>query len=62
MLVFGALNSADFTEGDFTAAVQDSWGWWLTLLVLAIIGIAAQVRQQALMRRTISETWYVETP
>ena len=62
MLMFGALNSADFTKGDFTAAVQDSWGWWLTLLVLAIIGIAAQVRQQALMRRTISETWYVETP
>jgi hypothetical protein len=60
MLVFGALNSADFTKGDLTAAVQDSWGWYLTLLVLAIIGIAAQVRQQALMRRTINETWYAE--
>ena len=60
MLVFGALNSADFTEGDFTAAVQDSWGWWLTLLLLAVIGIVAQVRQQVLMRRSINEAWYVE--
>ena len=61
MLMFGALNSADFTKGDFTAAVQDSWGWYLTLLVLAIIGIVAQVRQQALLHRTINEAWYVET-
>jgi len=61
MLMFGALNSADFTKGDFTAAVQDSWGWYLTLLVLAIIGIVAQVRQQALLHRTINEAWYVQT-
>jgi hypothetical protein len=61
MLVFGSLNSADFTQGSITAAVQDGWGWYLTLVVLAIIGIVAQVRQQAMIRRSINETWYVET-
>ncbi|HET8988911.1 MAG TPA: DUF4203 domain-containing protein [Humibacillus sp.] len=61
MLVFGSLNSADFTQGSFVAAVQDGWGWYLTLVVLAIIGIVAQVRQQEMMRRTINETWYVES-
>lgn len=61
MLVVGSLNSADFTRAGFTQAVDDSWGWYLTLLVLALVGIVAQVRQRAEMRRTVRETWYVES-
>ena len=60
MLVFGALNSSDFTQAAFTAAVNDSWGWYLTLVALILIGIVAQIRQRATWRRSVRETWYVE--
>ena len=60
MLLFGSLDSADFTRGGFTDTVQDSWGWYLTLLVLAFAGIVAQARQRATMRRSINEVWYAE--
>jgi hypothetical protein len=61
MLVFGAMDSADFTTGTFTRTVHDSWGWYLTLLVLALVGIVAQTRQRLTMRRSVNETWYLES-
>ena len=61
MLLVGSLNSADFTQGAFTDAVQDSWGWYLTLLALAFVGIFAQARQRVVMRRTIQAAWYDES-
>jgi hypothetical protein len=61
MLLVGALDSADFTQGTFTDAIQANWGWYLTLLALALVGIVAQTRQRVTMRRTIHETWYVES-
>jgi hypothetical protein len=61
MLLVGSLDSADFTQGAFTDAVKDSWGWYLTLLVLAFVGIFAQARQRVMMRRTIQEVWYAES-
>jgi hypothetical protein len=61
MLLVGSLNSADFTQGAFTDAVQDSWGWYLTLLALALVGIVAQARQAVMMRSTIEEVWYAES-
>ena len=60
MLVFGSMDTADFTGGAFTDKVQDSWGWYLTLLVLAFIGILAQARQRTMMSRSINEVWYAE--
>jgi hypothetical protein len=60
MLLFGSLNSADFTQGGFTDAVSDSWGWYLLLLALAIVGIVSQTRQAIVMRRTIHDVWYAE--
>ena len=61
MLLVGSLNSADFSAGDFTATVSNSFGWSLLLLVLAIGGILIQARQRALMRQSIHEVWYAET-
>jgi hypothetical protein len=60
MLLVGSLDSADFTRGDFTDSVSSTFGWSLLLLVLAIGGIAIQVMQRAVLRRSIHEAWYVE--
>ena len=62
MLLVGSLNSADFTRGDFTDTVDNGWAWALLLLVLAFVGIFSQALQRAIMRTTIRETWYAETP
>ena len=60
MLLFGSLDSADFSRGDFTDNVSNSWAWSLLLLALAIGGVFIQARQQALMRQNIQEVWYAE--
>ena len=61
MLLVGSLNSADFSSGDFTDTVSNSFGWSLLLLVLALGGIAIHAMQRALMRQSIRETWYAES-
>ena len=61
MLLVGSLNSADFTQGAFTDAVEDGWGWYVLLLVLALGGIFAQARQAADVRRSVEEAWYAES-
>ena len=60
MLVFGALNTADFTRGDFVDKVDNNWFWYLLLLVLIVIGILGHLRQRAIMNQSIREYWYAE--
>ena len=60
MLLVGSLNSDEFSSGDFTDSVSNTFGWSALLLVLAIGGIVIQIRERAAMRRSIRETWYVE--
>ena len=60
MLLVGSLNSADFSRGDFTDTVSNSFGWSLLFLLLAVGGIAIQAFQRALLRQSIRETWYAE--
>jgi len=60
MLLVGSLNTADFSRGDFTDTVSNSFGWSLLLVVLAIGGIVLQVMQRAMMRQSIHEVWYAE--
>ena len=61
MLLVGSMDSADFTRGTFTAAIHVSWGWYLTLVALALVGLVAQTRARVTMRRTINESWYAES-
>ncbi|WP_146928424.1 DUF4203 domain-containing protein [Cellulomonas xylanilytica] len=61
MLLLGTLDSADLTEGSFSSALDAGWGWWVLLVVLAIIGFVAQTRQRAEARRTINEAWYAQS-
>ena len=61
MLVFGSMDTADFTGGAFSDKVQDSWGWYLTLLVLIFVGLLVQARQRTMLRRSVNEVWYAES-
>ena len=61
MLLFGSLNSSDFTQSTFTDAISNSWLWTLLLLALALVGIVAQTRSRVTANRTVRETWYVES-
>jgi hypothetical protein len=60
MLLVGSLDSADFSRGDFSDSISNSFGWSLLLLVLALGGIAVQAMQRALVSRSIQQTWYAE--
>lgn len=62
MLLVGSLDSSDFSRGDFTDTVSNSFGWSLLLLALAVGGILIQAMQRALMRQSIQQTWYAEVP
>ncbi|WP_426594183.1 DUF4203 domain-containing protein [Cellulomonas sp. McL0617] len=61
MLLVGSLNSADLTEGSFGSAVDASWGWYVLLLALALVGFVAQTRQRVAARRSINEAWYAQS-
>ncbi|MEO6997878.1 MAG: hypothetical protein ABI112_07325 [Terracoccus sp.] len=61
MLLVGSLNTADFTQSALIDAIPVSPGWDLTLVVLVLVGILAQTRARATMRRDIHETWNAES-
>jgi hypothetical protein len=60
MLLVGELDSANFSRGDFTDTVSNSFWWSLLLVVLALGGIFVQALQRALTRRTVQAVWYDE--
>ena len=60
MLLFGSLNSADFTEAASAARSTRAGSGTCSLLVLALIGIVAQTRARVAVRRTVNEAWYAE--
>jgi nitrate reductase gamma subunit len=60
MLVFGSLNTADFSRGDFVDTVNNNWFWYVLLLVLMFFGVYVQMRQRLVMQRSIQESWYAE--
>ncbi|MFC5178068.1 hypothetical protein [Nocardioides taihuensis] len=60
MLVFGSLNSADFTRGDVSTAIDDSWFWWLLAVALTVFGIVVQAAGAAASRRSVRAAWYAE--
>ncbi|CUR57588.1 putative integral membrane protein [metagenome] len=57
MLMFGAVDSADFTQDGFTSRVHDDWWWYALFLVLAFAGVISQSRDAAAVRRSMRESW-----
>ena len=58
MLLVGEINTSDFSRGDFTDTVSNSFVWSLLLIVLAVFGILVQASQRAMMSRSIHSVWY----
>lgn len=44
MLLTGVLDTADFDSATVTETIDERWGWSLALVVIAVCGIAAQLR------------------
>jgi hypothetical protein len=61
MLVFGSLNTADFSRGDFVDTVKDNWFWYILFLVLLFVGVFTQLRQRLVMSRSVRQYWYAES-
>ena len=61
MLLFGSLNSSDFSQSTFVDAIGNSWLWTLLVVVLAVVGIVAQTRARVTTGRTVREIWYAES-
>lgn len=55
MLIFGVSNTAEITTGDTTAA--DHPIWYLTFVVLAVVGMVYQFSQISAWRATVRESW-----
>lgn len=60
MLVFGSLNTADFSRGDFVDTVNNNWFWYVLLLVLIVFGVFVQLRQRLVLNQSVREYWYAD--
>ena len=57
MLLTGALDSATFTDGSVTSAIQDDWWWYAAFLALAVAGAFFQALKVAAMRSSMRQAW-----
>jgi hypothetical protein len=57
MLIFGVLELEDFQEGGTTKAMDDGWGWYAMYILLAIIGMVAQMQATARQRESLRQAW-----
>lgn len=60
MLVFGVVDSAEFTRSSLTNTIHDDWWWWLTFVVLALSGGWFQVRNLAAARAIVRYNYDTE--
>ena len=57
MLLFGAVETADFTQSSITSELDDDWWWYVSYLVLAVAGLVAQFQSIASIRSSMREDW-----
>ncbi len=57
MLLFGALETEDWTNDSVVNLIDDDWWWWVIAFVLAMAGLLAQVKTIASMRWSMRAAW-----
>jgi hypothetical protein len=57
MLLFGAVDSADFTQASITSQLDDDWWWYVSYLVLAVAGLVAQMQAITSIRSSMRDDW-----
>lgn len=57
MLLTGAFDGDDLTRAGVVDRIDESPAWWLLYFVLAIVGVAAQMRTLESMQATLREQW-----
>jgi hypothetical protein len=57
MLLFGAIDTANFDEEQVTAAAADDWWWYAVYAVLAVAGMVVQFRGAVNEGHPIRESW-----
>jgi hypothetical protein len=57
MLLTGAFDGDDLTRAGVVDRIDESPAWWLLYFVLAIVGVASQMRTLESMQATLREQW-----
>ncbi len=57
LLVFGVLDRTDLSDPETTNSLELGWWWTAIYLVLAAVGLAIQLRDQAARSGTLRQSW-----
>jgi hypothetical protein len=57
MLLFGAVDTADFDSANATERLDDDWWWYAIYVVLAIAGLVEQFRLTQSIRGSVRDQW-----
>lgn len=57
MLLFGAVDTADFGSKAVTERLDDDWWWYAMYVILAIAGVVAQVVWAGRIEGTVRDAW-----
>lgn len=57
MLLAGAIDTGDFTEGEITSQVDNDWWWYAIYLALLVAGIIVQTRSTERLYASTRDHW-----
>ena len=57
MLLVGVIDTGEFTDEEVTEHAGHTWWWTLVLAVLAVAGLAVQLRSAGRLRESTRDAW-----
>lgn len=57
MLLFGVVSTDDFNSTLTTETLDDDWWWYVLYVVIAVVGIGAQMRATARLHASLRASW-----